>query len=419
MGQYTNMLRADLSDIPRPLTSWIVILISGLASTMILAAPPARQVPWLRHTIDGTSQGADGVRWADVDGDGNLDLATPWEEGGVIRLYRYPSQGDVRQPWPRVTVGTAAAPEDAFSADIDQDGHLDVISCHEGQQREIRIAFGPAENSPFTDRAAWSLRPIDDPDPPQAWMFAVAGQWDGQGGLDVIAGSKNRGASVTLWLAPDRPRDREAWHLRKQRLRDAGWIMSLIDFDMDHDGDDDVVLSDRRGPTRGVFWLENPGAQAVRKQRHWQEHPIGGQDVEVMFIGAADFDQDSQPEWVAATLDARVVIFRQTGKAHEPWQSTSIALPAGYRRGKAVAAGDVDGDDNLDLVITTEDGCVAWLPEPKLAQNSVPNWQQINGKEGFKFDRVELRDLDRDGDLDIVTCEERHNLGVVWYENPR
>ena len=23
-----------------------------------------------------------------------------------------------------------------------------------------------------------------------------------------------------------------------------------------------------------------------------------------------------------------------------------------------------------------------------------------------------------DGDLDVVTCEERTNLGVVWYENP-
>ena len=27
-------------------------------------------------------------------------------------------------------------------------------------------------------------------------------------------------------------------------------------------------------------------------------------------------------------------------------------------------------------------------------------------------------DLDGDGDLDLLTCEEVHDLGVFWYENP-
>jgi len=37
---------------------------------------------------------------------------------------------------------------------------------------------------------------------------------------------------------------------------------------------------------------------------------------------------------------------------------------------------------------------------------------------GIKFDLIQSLDLDQDGDLDIVTCEERNNLGVIWYENP-
>jgi len=42
----------------------------------------------------------------------------------------------------------------------------------------------------------------------------------------------------------------------------------------------------------------------------------------------------------------------------------------------------------------------------------------VGGPEGTKFDRIELVDLDGDGDLDILTCEEVDLLGIVWYENP-
>jgi len=51
----------------------------------------------------------------------------------------------------------------------------------------------------------------------------------------------------------------------------------------------------------------------------------------------------------------------------------------------------------------------------------------LSGPDGIKFDRIELMDVDGDGDLDLLTCEERHRskenpkltgLGVFWYENP-
>ena len=36
----------------------------------------------------------------------------------------------------------------------------------------------------------------------------------------------------------------------------------------------------------------------------------------------------------------------------------------------------------------------------------------------IRLDLAELVDLDADGDLDVITCEEKENLGVIWYENP-
>jgi hypothetical protein len=43
----------------------------------------------------------------------------------------------------------------------------------------------------------------------------------------------------------------------------------------------------------------------------------------------------------------------------------------------------------------------------------------LGGVDGVKHDLVEVLDLDDDGDLDVLTCEEVKNLGVFWYENPR
>ena len=47
----------------------------------------------------------------------------------------------------------------------------------------------------------------------------------------------------------------------------------------------------------------------------------------------------------------------------------------------------------------------------------------LGGPKGTKFDRIELLDVDRDGDLDVITCEKNAGaksmgLGLIWYENP-
>lgn len=59
-----------------------------------------------------------------------------------------------------------------------------------------------------------------------------------------------------------------------------------------------------------------------------------------------------------------------------------------------------------------------WIDVAPFAAESQPIYHDIGGPEGVKFDLIQLEDLDADGDLDLITCEERHQLGVIWYENP-
>lgn len=84
--------------------------------------------------------------------------------------------------------------------------------------------------------------------------------------------------------------------------------------------------------------------------------------------------------------------------------------------------GDIDLDGKADIVFSCEGAGgrsgVMWMSCREAATDRLWDAHEISGAEGSKFDLVQLLDLDGDGDLDVITCEERENLGVIWYENP-
>jgi len=382
--------------------------------------------PWVRHTIDNTSQGADGVRPMDVNGNGRLDLVTPWEEGGVVRAYLHPGVSQVTKPWPAVTVGKVASPEDAVFVDLDGDGAIDVVSCCEGKNRSVFVHWAPPSSDQWLNSAAWKTAPFPTLAGQQAFMFCLPMQVDQQHGVDLVIGAKKMSnppssASQVGWLqSPANPRQLADW--KWHPIYEAGWIMSLFAYDMDHDGDLDILLTDRKGPDRGCKWLENPGPDAALSGAAWRPHLIGGQDTEVMFADHGDLDGDGILDVVVATHDAGLQVWRGLDASGDSWERQTIAMPANTGGGKGVAIGDIDLDGVMDIVVTCEHATnkhgVFWLKQVTSAEGVNWTFQPICDELGIKFDLIQLIDMDEDGDLDVVTCEERTGLGVTWYENP-
>ena len=389
------------------------------------ATPRGR--PWTRHVIDDSSRGADGVRLHDVNGDGRMDVVTGWEEGGLTRVYLHPGDAAVYNRWPAVTVGKTPSVEDAVLVDLDGDGRTDVVSSCEGGTRTMSVHWAPHDPDRYLLEEAWTTEPIPASRNLMMWMFTIPLQVDGRGGVDLVAAGKGPDCRIGWFRCPEDPRalDRWTWH----PISPAGWIMSLRIADMDADGDPDVVASDRKGPLRGCRWLENPGPEATAT-RPWKSHFIGGRDHEVMFLTTADLNGDGTSDVLCATRDNGLLLFFRQAGEREGWTASSVKMPENVGTGKAVEVGDVDRDGKPDLVFSCENARgsrsgVVWLSYDRLPTEEAWTAHEISGPVGIKFDRVELVDLDGDGDLDVLACEEseplggrRRGLGVFWYENP-
>jgi hypothetical protein len=246
-------------------------------------------------------------------------------------------------------------------------------------------------------------------------------QVDGRGGVDLVSGTKGGGAEIGWFESPRNPRQLADW--KWHPIYKAGWIMSLFARDMDGDDDLDLLTTDRKGGNRGCRWLENPGPGSAQKKL-WKSHLIGGVDREVMFMTPTDFDRDGRLDVLAAVRGGDLLFMRQVTPIR--WESHTIRMPTNTGTGKGVAVADIDLNDTLDVVFSCENARgksgIVWLSRDVSSPATAANWiaHEISGrKQGVKFDRIELVDFDGDGDLDVLTCEERDNLGVVWYENPR
>ena len=399
--------------------SALLLLVGCLCSGLLTGLAK----PWKRHTIDSSSKaagklGADGVRLADVNGDGLLDITTGWEQGGAIVVYQNPGPARARAAWPSVTVGRVVSPEDAMFIDLDNDGNLDVVSSCEGSARTMYIHWAPPKRADYWNPSAWRTEAIPATKGKQLWMFAAPARLDCRGAAELFVSSKGGNASIGFLVRKDPDSlARDAGGFEYVKLRSAGWIMSLEPLDMDGDGDTDLIYSDRRGANRGVGWLENPGLATIRKPTAWKDHLLGGQGKEVMFLDAADLDGDDDMDIVCTTRSQQLLIFK---KADTKWDVDTLPNPYGLPHGKAVAIGDVNGDGRPDLVHTTNTGGNRKVPGVSWLEQAESKWavHNIGGSVGVKFDLIELVDLDKDGDLDAITCEESDNLGVFWYENP-
>jgi FG-GAP-like repeat len=325
---------------------------------------------------------------------------------------------------------------------VDLDGALDVVSSQEEGNERVEIFWGPTDRGALVDSAAWKSAEFTAVSGISMWMFAEPIHLRPGRPIDLVIGGKsdekNQGAWLGLLLAPAESRRNTATWTWKPLAR-VSWVMSIEALDLNGDEFDDILFSDKNGPATGIWWLENPG-DASPRSAEWKRHALTGSGlVGSMFVAVGDLDGDGlddviglvdHPSQPGASDNARrrILFIRRLDRTGLRWDTHEVLVPPHTGQPKTVAIGDVDGDGRRDLVVscTGADGDsigAYWLEWNRSVFQPVWRAHDIAGPDGIKYDVVHLIDLDGDGDLDVLTSEEKEGgdhlgLGVFWYENP-
>ena len=334
---------------------------------------------------------------ADINGDGYLDIVTASMHDNTIAWYE--NSKDRNPTFTKEDIRTdLASVNGIFVADLDNDGDLDIVSA---SANDDTIAW--YENHGGTD--PWFQTHEIATSADEASKVFVA-DLDGDGDLDII--SSSRGDDTIAWYENDGADD--PTFTAADIATSADGAQDVHVADLDGDGDLDIISASHDDDT--IAWYENDGAaNPTFTAADIATNADGAQAIDV-----ADIDGDGDLDIVSASAgDDKIALYENNGEANPTFTTVVISTDADGAHDVSIA--DVDGDGDLDIVsASATDDTIAWYENDGAADPTFTATDIATNADGASS--VFVGDLDRDGDLDIVSTSELDDT-IAWYENVR
>lgn len=270
-----------------------------------------------------------------------------------------------------------------IQADLDRDGDIDLIVASEGDDRISWYENEDGQGNFGERRIVTSLA--------RGVRAVVAADIDGDGHLDLLSGSFND--------------DKIVWYRNEDGLGNFGSQQTIADqakgieqtfaVDVDGDRDLDVVAVNGEGH---VTWYENLG-NAMAFSGPSQIASALGNVRNSVFVD--DFDGDNHPDVLIA---AAGVTFMNDGSGQFVERQHESMAKTGQ---KAFAIGDMDGDVDLDVLVSSDDFGTVWL------ENQAGNFESQHVISTIRRTlELAVVDIDGDEDMDVIATDR-----AFWFEN--
>ena len=335
--------------------------------------------------------------WADIDRDGDPDRFVGFN-GTPSRMYRNDRTDGFVDVAEEVGLAVERSVRTAAWGDYDGDGDPDLLLGYAGET-PVTALFRNDGPAGFLDVAAEVGLLLEEGTTRQAsWI-----DFDGDGDLDLFLALRDRENRLYRNDASDGAVRFEDVTLATG-IGDTRRTVGSVWFDVDQDGDLDVVTGNMNGDANGL-WINSGG----RFSDTAAGTPIeaGGRGVGDDALGtvrpcAVDFDFDGRIDVFFANYGANgLVRGTETGEWEGVGAALGLAIDARY---DTCAWGDFDNDGSVDLYVNgTITGGVQyrdWLFRREGADVFVdvtPPSLEVNADHGATW-----VDFDLDGDLDLA-----------------
>jgi hypothetical protein len=228
---------------------------------------------------------------------------------------------------------------------------------------------------------------------------ATLGDFDADGTNDVVVGPD-------LYLGPDYAERRPIWARRDPPFDFRGYSDCFFEWAYDFDADGLLDLLMVGFPGQLAQWFKNPGTADGDWTPHLAVPVVDGESP-----AWADITGDQRPELVYMTGGVLGYAGPDAAAPFAPWTFHPISEVRGYGGfTHGLGVGDLNGDRRTDVLEATG----YFLQPLSLAGDAL--WQRVDQPFGSGGAQMEVRDLDRDGDADVVSTLAAHGYGLAWYE---
>ncbi len=380
---------------------------AGYAVTWYRSATPRISGSWTGQTVEVVDycHNLQAVDW-DLDGDTDLLVGgMPQSQHRGLKLLLNEGGGTHWSPFVLQAEGSYSAE----TGDIDNDGDVDIAGIRDWDEAPTYLYRSNAAGGPSLD--FWHYIRVSSA---HTRTFGLCfPDVDGDGDLDIASGRyvyRNPGVPMT-----------GAWD---QGILPAS-VHAFATLDVDSDSLADLIaLQDNPIANRlDLYWVEatNAAASGWSTVVRFGDAPRSDHDEGVQGYRVAQLVPGERPEVIVSTMQG---IYSFSVPASDPeagnWPRTFVAS---NDSDEGIGVADVDGDGLLDVAFTSgESRQVHWARNPG---NGSGNWSVYtigSFPEADWPDRCEAADLNGDGRTDIIVTEENGGSApdalACWWEQP-